>query len=371
VKLTLAEERERDEEKLLSEYAIKSVAAIRDKPVEKNPYRTEFQRDRDRILYSKYFRLLMHKTQVMPSPEFTYVRTRLTHTLEVSQIARTIARGLKLNEDLTEAIALGHDLGHPPFGHAGEVALRDAMQRYGFEHNEQSLRIVENLEDLNLTKQVREGILRHTSPDENYYSSNGFTRNLTDLKQRFGYPNERPSFLETQVVDVADEIAYLTHDLEDLLFVKLIKISDIPQKWKALFGEERKTAIDCLVTNVIEHANKTLAKGIIDELSLPIIYDKKMVSSVRELKKMLNKIFEKPPLGPKEKEAQHYIKLLFDYWKTNPNNEVQQSFAAKHGARIEVSVCDYIVQLTDQEIIRAYEGLFSPRTSSNPSYSDF
>jgi len=366
--LTITEERERNEEKLLSEYAIKSVAAIRDKPLAKHPYRTEFQRDRDRILYSRYFRLLMHKTQVMPSPELTYIRTRLTHTLEVTQIARTIARGLKLNEDLTEAIGLGHDLGHPPFGHAGEIALKECMQRYGFEHNEQSLRIVENLEDLNLTKQVREGILRHTIADENYYTQKGITRNLTDLKQRYGYPNERSTFLEAQVVDVADEIAYLTHDLEDLLFVKLIKISEIPKNWRSLFGDQRRTAIDCLVTNVIDHANKILTKRIVNEVSLPIIYDKKMVARVAALKKVFGKIYERPPLGPKEKEARHYIKLLFEYWRSDPCIEIQQAFAAKHGAPIEVSVADFIVEQTDQEIIHAYETVFSPRTSANNSY---
>lgn len=150
-------EREKDEAEWLSPYALKSLQAVREKTEEKHPYRTDFQRDRDRILYSKYFRLLMHKTQVCPSPELTYVRTRLTHTLEVTQIARTIARALKLNEDLTEAIGLGHDLGHPPFGHAGEEALKELMKNHnGFEHNEQSLRIVESLENLNLTMQVRE-----------------------------------------------------------------------------------------------------------------------------------------------------------------------------------------------------------------------
>lgn len=357
------EEREKTETELLSIYAIKSIQAVRDKEEPKHPYRTEFQRDRDRILYSRYFRLLMHKTQVLPSPELTHIRTRLTHTLEVTQIARTIARALKLNEDLAEAIALGHDLGHPPFGHAGEEALKESMKDHnGFEHNEQSLRIVEIVEDLNLTKHVREGILRHTLPDEKFYALNGVTRDLNDLSKRFGYPNARRTFFEAQIVDVADEIAYLTHDIEDLRLLGIIQLSDIPADWRRLFGSKRRDAIDKLVTNVINHANRVLRTGIVDEIETPIIYDEQMHQKVVELKSAMGKIFENPPLGPKSREAKHYINLLFEYWLQNPCKEIQEGIATTRGEPTAVGVADFIVEKTDQDITREYERIFSPRT---------
>jgi dGTPase len=356
-------EKEKEETRVLSQYAIKSIQAVREKEEPKHSYRTEFQRDRDRILYSRYFRLLMHKTQVLPSPELTHIRTRLTHTLEVTQIARTIARALKLNEDLTEAIALGHDLGHPPFGHAGEEALKEAMKNHnGFEHNEQSLRIVESLEDLNLTRHVREGILRHTKPDEAFYVSNKITRDLTSLTKRFGYPDKRPTFFEAQVVDVADEIAYLTHDIEDLRALKLIRLSEIPDNWRKLFGPKRRDAINGLVTNVIRHANKILKTGITDEIKTPIIYEEQMHQKVIELKAALGKIFERPPLGQKSTEAKHYVQLLFDYWLSEPCQEIQEGVAMINGEPMQVGVADYVVEKTDQDLIREYEKTFSPRT---------
>jgi dGTPase len=357
------EKQQKKETEWLSEYAIKSIQAVRERPETKHPYRTEFQRDRDRILYSRYFRLLMHKTQVLPSPELTHIRTRLTHTLEVAQVARTIARALRLNEDLAEAIAMGHDLGHPPFGHAGEEALKESMKDYnGFEHNEQSLRIVETLEDLNLTSHVREGILRHTLPDEKFYSLNNVKRNLSSLKKRFGYPNIRPTFFEAQIVDVADEIAYLTHDIEDLRLLGIIQLSEIPSGWKKLFGPKRRDAIDGLVTNVIKHAEQVLKKGLIDEVKTPIIYDEQMHGKVIELKSTLGGIFNRPPLGPKFKEAKHYIRLLFEYWSSNPCKEIQEGIAMTRGEPAAIGVADFVVEKTDQDIIREYEKTFSPRT---------
>ena len=356
-------EREKEETKLLSQYAIKSLQAIRDNPEPKHPYRTEFQRDRDRILYSRYFRLLMHKTQVLPSPELTQIRTRLTHTLEVTQIARTIARALRLNEDLTEAIGLGHDLGHPPFGHAGEEALKEAMKNHnGFEHNEQSLRVVETLEKLNLTTHVREGILRHTQPNEDFYTSQRIERDLSSLNERFGYPNIRPTFFEAQIVDIADEIAYLTHDIEDLRLLGIIEVSEIPRDWRRLFGKNRRNAINGLVTNVVNHADRILKEGIVDEVKNPIIYDEEMHARVVELKSTLENIFTRPPLGPKYEEAKHYVQLLFDHWVSSSTDEILRSTAIESGEPIEVAVADFIVEKTDQDIIREYEKIFSPRT---------
>jgi dGTPase len=310
----------------------------------------------------------MHKTQVFPTPELTFVRNRLPHTLEVTQIARTIARGLNLNEDLAEAIGLGHDLGHPPFGHAGEEALKESMKNYnGFEHNEQSLRIVEQTENLNLTNYVREGILRHTEPNESFYSNIGKTRDLSDLKKRFGYPNEYPSFYEAQTVDIADEIAYLTHDLEDLLHLDLIHVEEIPEKWRKKFGLTRRDAIDGLVTNVINHANTELQKGRKDQIKTAVIFDEEVTKMAKEVKEIFKIIYERPPLAAKEKEAKHYIELLFDYWVEKPYEslpkEISKGMAMKHGDPRQRCVCDYIIEKTDQDITRDYENLFSPRTS--------
>lgn len=357
------EEREKKEAEQLSDYAIKSAQAVREKAEQKHPYRTEFQRDRDRILHSKYFRLLMHKTQVFPSPELTYVRTRLTHTLEVTQIARTIARALNLNEDLTEAIGLGHDLGHPPFGHAGEEALKELMnEQNGFEHNEQSLRIVEHLEDLNLTSHVREGILRHTTPKAEYYALKKINRNVQRLTEKYGYPDERPTFFEAQVVDIADEIAYMTHDLDDLMHLKYITLRDIPDKWRQLYGPKRRDAIDGLVTNVITHANAILEAGLIDEVKTPIIFDEEIQQLAKEIKQVFKHIYETPPLGPKETEAKHYITLLFNHWLKEPCPEILDGVSMLRGEPIEKGIVDFIVQKTDQDITKEYEKLFSPRT---------
>lgn len=346
-----------------SEYAIKNIQAFRNKKEEPCSCRTNFQRDRDRILYSKYFRFLMHKTQVCPSPELTQIRTRLTHTLEVTQVARTIARALNLNEDLTEAIGLGHDLGHPPFGHAGEEAIKEIMSSgNGFQHNEQSLRIVQYIEDLNLTTHVQEGILRHTSPDEEYYSLHKKEKNLEKLKEDFGYPNFRPTFFEAQIVDVADEIAYLTHDLEDLLELRIISKSEIPKNWRRLFGKERRKAINGLVTNVIDHAKKILEESIHDEVDVVIIYDQDMLKKVKELKKALDKIFSKPPLGPRYSEAKRYITLLFNHWQAHPLDEINNSWAIENGESLDTAITDFIIGKTDQDIIKEYEKIFSPRT---------
>jgi dGTPase len=362
------EDREKAETNQLSEYAIKSVQAIRVRTEDKHPYRTEFQRDRDRILYSKYFRLLMHKTQVFPSPELTFIRNRLTHTLEVTQIARTISRSLRLNEDLTEAIGLGHDLGHPPFGHAGEEALKEKMKDCnGFEHNEQSLRIVEKLENLNLTNYTCEGILRHTKPDEKFYKDNKITRDLSSLTKRFGYPDQHPTFFEAQVVDIADEIAYLTHDLEDLLHLELIELDEIPKKWRERFGLSRKDAINGLVSNVVHHADKLLTDGIKDQIKTVIIFDDEIKEMANDVKGVFNSIYQRPPLAPKEVEARHYIELLFDYWNKQSckelPKEISKGIAMRQGEPQPRCICDCIVEKTDQEITELYTKMFSPKTS--------
>lgn len=219
----------------LSEYAFKSANTQgRENYEEKDFIRTEFQRDRDRIVHNKAFRRLMHKTQVFLAPEGDHYRTRLTHTIEVSQIARTIARGLGLNEDLTEAIALGHDLGHTPFGHNGERIL-NLIHEGGFHHNEQSIRVVESLENgksrrgLNLTKEVKDGILNHTG-------------------------SKKPITLEGQVVKISDRIAYINHDIDDALRSGVLKESQIPKECLDVLGYTHSNRINFLVTDMIKNS---------------------------------------------------------------------------------------------------------------------
>ena len=227
--------------------AARSANSHRDRPEKPSPVRTEFQRDRDRILHSKAFRRLKHKTQVFISPEGDHYRTRLTHTLELSQIARTIARALNLNEDLTEAIALGHDLGHTPFGHIGEAVLNELCPG-GFRHYEQSLRVVEKLENggqgLNLTREVRDGILKH---------SKGQGEIIPRKRELL------PFTLEGQIVRLADLITYVNHDIDDAKRAGIISDADIPEASKKLLGSRYAKRIDTIVIDVI---SETLDNGL-------------------------------------------------------------------------------------------------------------
>ncbi len=240
-------ELEARENNVLHPRAARSSDSRRQRPEKPSPVRTEFQRDRDRILHSKAFRRLKHKTQVFISPEGDHFRTRLTHTLELSLIARTIARALNLNEDLTEAIALGHDLGHTPFGHIGEAAL-DKLCPGGFRHYEQSLRVVEKLEDggrgLNLTREVRDGILKHSKGQGEVIPKNGKLLPLT---------------LEGQIVRLADMITYVNHDIDDAKRAGIISDGDIPESSRRLLGTKYAKRIDTIVIDVI---SETLKNGL-------------------------------------------------------------------------------------------------------------
>ena len=240
-------ELEAREDGVLHPRAARSSASRRETPEKPSPVRTEFQRDRDRILHSKAFRRLKHKTQVFISPEGDHYRTRLTHTLELSQIARTIARALNLNEDLTEAIALGHDLGHTPFGHIGESVL-DELCPGGFRHYEQSLRVVEKLENgghgLNLTREVRDGILKHSKGQGEIIP---------------GDRAQLPFTLEGQVVRLADIITYVNHDIDDAKRAGIISDGDIPEPSKKLLGTKYAKRIDTIVIDCI---NETLKNGL-------------------------------------------------------------------------------------------------------------
>ena len=236
--MILREDLEKREFQFLSKYAAKSSESRgRVLEEEKCGVRTEYQRDRDRIVHSKAFRRLMHKTQVFLAPEGDHYRTRLTHTLEVSQISRTVARALALNEDLTEAIALGHDLGHTPFGHNGESVLND-IHPGGFEHNKQSLRVVEILEGndgpdgrgMNLTLEVRDGIVNHTGPD-------------------------LPMTLEGQIVKICDRVAYINHDIDDALRSGVISASDLPKDCIRVLGDKHSARINTLVLDLIHESD--------------------------------------------------------------------------------------------------------------------
>lgn len=290
--------------------------------------RTEFQRDRDKIIHCKSFRRLKHKTQVFISPEGDHYRDRLTHTLEVSQIARTISRALRLNEDLTEAIALGHDLGHTPFGHTGERLLNSISSK-GFKHNIQSLRVVDLLEDgkgLNLTWEVRDGIKNHNSTG-------------------------KPGTLEGQVVLISDRIAYINHDIDDALRAKIITMDDLPRDCIELLGHSHKMRINTMVNDVISNS---MGKSSI-----------KMSTQIREATELLRSfMFERVYLDSKAKsedeKAMHLLETLFKYY-LNRLDKMPKEYLKnidEHGS--EQVVCDFIAGMTDRYAIRTFSDLFIP-----------
>lgn len=323
----LREQTEELEERVLSKFAAKSRASkgrIREEP--ECAIRTVFQRDRDRIIHSKAFRRLKHKTQVFIAPEGDHYRTRLTHTLEVSQVARTIARALRLNEDLTEAIALGHDLGHTPFGHAGEEVLQE-VHPGGFRHNEQSLRVVDVLEGdggLNLTFEVRDGILNHTGPNS-------------------------PSTLEGQVVRLADRIAYVNHDVDDAIRGGVLKFEDIPPEILAVLGRSHSGRINSMVTDVV---NYSFGK---DFVAMSPEYREAMES-------LRNFLFERVYVGSmakkEEAKAKHIVKELYHYYLAHPE-DVPVAIALL-SAETNQAVCDYVAGMTDRYATDRFLRLFVP-----------
>lgn len=323
------------EEKYLSPYAARSSrSAGRVRYEEPCLVRTEFQRDRDRIIHSKSFRRLKHKTQVFIIPEGDHYRTRLTHTLEVAQIGRTIARALRLNEDLAEAIALGHDLGHTPFGHSGESALAEIMPG-GFKHNRQSLRVVEELENgrgLNLTAEVRDGILNHTGP-------------------------VTPLTLEGQIVKIADRVAYINHDIDDAIRGGIIKVSDLPTECLDVLGREHRTRINSMVTDLIENS-----------LNKPLI---SMSPQMRETTDKLRAyLFENVYIDSEakreESKARHVIQYLFKFWTANPDKMPPEYREKARQIGAERAVCDYIAGMTDRYAIARFKALFIPRSFALP-----
>jgi dGTPase len=317
------------EDAQMSPLGTRSYPARRAIPEHDSPVRTPFQRDRDRIVHSKAFRRLKHKTQVFISPEGDHYRTRLTHTLETTGIARTVARALGLNEDLTEAIGLGHDLGHPPFGHIGEEVLDVCLrERYGttFRHNHHSLRVVERLErdgaGLNLTEQVRDGILRHTwsEPD--------------------------PATLEGRIVRLVDRIAYINHDIDDAMRAGVLRREDLPREEIELLGDSGSARIDTLVRDVIERFEATgeIAQGA------------EVGEAMMNLRTFM---FENVYLGSAAKREhpriERMIRVLFDYYMKEPPPPMTP------GADEQERIVDWLAGMTDRYAIRVFSDLAVPQ----------
>ena len=301
-------------------------SAGRLRPEPPDGVRNDFQRDRDRIIHAKAFRRLMHKTQVFIAPDGDHFRTRLTHTLEMMQISRTIARSLELNEDLTEAIALGHDLGHTPFGHTGEEAISRALATHGraFRHNEHSLRVVDKLEKngngLNLTFEVRDGILNHTGK---------------------GYPSTR----EGEIVRVADRIAYVNHDVDDALRAGIISFDELPEGPLSVLGERMSVRIDTLVRDMISTSRE---RG---EISLSgSVYE-----ALTELRTWLFRHVYGNPLSRENEKAARVVAALFEYYLEHP-----QERAGTDPDPI-VSTVDFVAGMTDRYALATYRRLYLPR----------
>ena len=328
--MSLREMTEALEAQHLSPYAaLASRSRGRQRPLEPCEIRTCYQRDVDRIVHCKAFRRLMHKTQVFLQPEGDHYRTRMTHTLEVARIARTIARGLHLNEDLTEAIALGHDLGHTPFGHAGERVL-DEILPGGFRHNEQSLRVVERLEQegegLNLCYEVRRGILCHTGPD-------------------------KAETLEGQIVRLADKIAYINHDIDDAMRGGIIYPLDIPLEVSQVLGFDHSGRINTLTGDVIR-----ASQGKDEIVQSPACGQ--AMAALRSF--MFDAVYHNPLAKGEESKAQEMIARLFEYYQKKPDElpPDYQDIRLREG--VDRAVCDYIAGMTDNYAVEKYCEAFVP-----------
>ena len=312
------------EEERLSPLAARSYPAQRERSEPDSDHRTPFQRDRDRIVHSKAFRRLKHKTQVFIAPEGDHYRTRLTHTLEACGIARNVARALRLNEDLTEAIGLGHDLGHAPFGHIGETVLDDCVrERYGggFCHNEHSLRVVEQIERLNLTEPVRDGILRHTGP-------------------------ELPATLEGRIVRVVDRIAYINHDIDDAIRAGVLAFEDLPRAEIELLGATGSDRIETLVVDLLDRSDEAgdIVQG--DEVGGAML-------RLREF--MFERVYLAADAQRERPRIERLLHMLFDHYAAEPPPAVVE------GASERERVVDWLAGMTDRYAIRTVEELALPQ----------
>ena len=340
------EDQEQRERAMLAEdAALAAESEGRDRSTAPDQLRTDYQRDRDKILHAKSFRRLSHKTQVFLASEGDHFRTRLTHTLEVAQIARTITRALGLNEDLTEAIALGHDLGHTPFGHTGEAALAAALARHRgidpdspqaarlYRHNEQSVRVVERIENggagLNLTFEVRDGILNHTG-------------------------NLRAETLEGRIVGTADRIAYVNHDIDDAIRAGILREADLPEATHRMLGADHSARIETLVRDMVE---TSAATGDI-AMSEPV-WDAMM--ALRAF--LFANVYTAPPVMAEVEKATHLIGDLFDYYAAHID-EVPEDYRAISDGDDLRAVTDYIAGMTDRFATAPYQRLFIPHALS-------
>ena len=306
-----------------------SETAGRKLPEAESDLRTCYQRDRDRIIHCKAFRRLKHKTQVFLSPESDHYRTRLTHTLEVAQIARTIARALRLNEDLTEAIALGHDLGHTPFGHAGERALQE-LTSTGFTHYEQSVRVCEKIEKngkgLNLTAEVLDGILRHTRGEEAHT-------------------------LEGRIVRTADRVAYINHDIDDAMRAGVIAESDIPRDIAAALGDTKSRRINTLVESIVKNSDDTI------KMDAETYYDK-----LHEF--LFESVYKNPVAKSEETKVSGIVEGLIKYFFKNPEKMPEEYLKIAAAEGKERAVTDYIAGMTDHYAVTVFSDIYIPKAWS-------
>ena len=335
--MNVREKQEEWEKEYLSPYASLSANSL-GRDVEEAPcdIRTVYQRDRDRILHCKSFRRLKHKTQVFLSPEGDHYRTRLTHTLEVSQIGRTIARALRLNEDLTEAIALGHDIGHTPFGHCGERVLNELCST-GFRHYEQSIRVLEFIEKdglgLNLTKEVRDGIINHRTSGS-------------------------PSTLEGKIIRLSDKIAYINHDIDDAIRGKILSEDNLPREYTDILGRSTKERLNTLIHDIIKESydrNDILMSADVEGA----------MSGLRSY--MFKSVYTNPAAKSEEAKAAKMLYEMYDFFIHN-YEKIPQSFRTMEelqGESVERVVCDYIAGMSDQYAVNIFKKIFIPLSWKN------
>ena len=330
--MTIREELEYREHRMLNplaSFADRSKGRLRDEPPREQDVRTCYQRDVDRIVHSKSFRRLMHKTQVFLQPEGDHYRTRMTHTLEVTRIARTITQALGLNEDLAEAIAMGHDLGHTPFGHAGEVALTKCLGK-PFRHNEQSLRVVEVLEKdglgLNLTYEVRNGILCHTG-------------------------DPWPETLEGMVVRRSDQIAYVNHDIDDAIRAGILSNDDLPKEITDLLGHDHSARINALVNDAIVTSREAGT----------VMLSPQVDKALKDLRSyMFEHVYRNPVAKGEERKAKDMLQRLFEYYYAHPEALPEDFHPQLSFDGMERTVCDYIAGMTDKYAVDKFAELFIP-----------
>ena len=330
--MTIREETEELELHSLSRFAAFSrYSKGRDLPEEECEIRTCYQRDRDRIIHCKAFRRLKHKTQVFLAPAGDHYRTRLTHTLEVSQIARTIAKALRLNEELTEAIALGHDLGHTPFGHAGESALNEVCED-GFTHYQQSIRVVEILEKkgegLNLTKEVRDGIVNHRT-------------------------SGTPSTMEGKIVRISDKIAYINHDIDDAIRGQILTEKDLPERYTRILGHSKKERLNNMIMDMVRQSKD----------KPDIVMSEEIGEAMRGLRSfMFENVYSNPVAKGEEKKVKTMLKTLYAYYLEHQEQMPEEYLwlIREKEQKAQRVVCDYIAGMSDQYSVTKFEELFVP-----------